>query len=215
YLPWGTLINALLGIIQKMATLNGNVIDLMCGPGYLLGEIEKRRTDLILEGIDINTEFIHYAQTKNPQISFLVADILSWYPTRKYDLVLCTGAIHHLRYADQASFLEMIPMCLNQNGVAIFADPYIDDYFSESGRKKAAAKLGYEYLIATIENGAPEKLVDAMIDVLHNDVLGFEYKTSLVKIMPIFKRLFSMVAIKKTWPKYASNYGEYYIICHK
>ncbi|MDP1884472.1 MAG: class I SAM-dependent methyltransferase [Candidatus Moranbacteria bacterium] len=213
YMPWGILISAVLDIIKARAPLGGGVIDLMCGTGYLLGEIKKSRSDLILEGIDKDNGFIHYAQKKHPTIPFRIANVLSWSPAGKYDLVLCTGALHHLPYADQIPFLEKIPACLTRDGFAILADTYIDDYSSGQERKQAAAKLGCEYLLATIENDAPKKITQAAVDILCNDVMGFEFKTSIEKMRPAFKRLFSKVEIKKTWPKSATAYGDYYCIC--
>lgn len=212
YMPWGILIEKILAIIEKETPQNGSLLDLMCGPGYLLGEIAKLRNDLILEGTDINEEFITFAQNKYSAISFQVSDVLSWEPTKKYDVVLCTGGIHHLPYEKQALFLEKIPAILNPHGFAIFADPYIDDYSNELERKQAAAKLGYEYMIATIKNGASDDVIKATVDILYNDVMGFEYKTSLRKMEPIFKKLFSQLEIKKTWPESNSEFGDYYIV---
>lgn len=212
YMPWGVLIDKILAVIQREATQNGKVLDLMCGPGYLLGEIEKRRSDLALEGADISEEFIHFAQSKYPKISFQVADALLWNPTKKYDVILCTGGIHHLPYDKQAPFLEKIPVALNSNGFVIFADPYVNDYSNELERKQMAAKLGYEYMIATIKNGASDDIIKATVDILYNDVMGFEYKTSIKKLEPIFKKLFPQLEMKKTWPESNSKYGDYYII---
>ncbi|MDD5725785.1 MAG: methyltransferase domain-containing protein [Patescibacteria group bacterium] len=212
YMPWGILIEKVLAIIQKEATENGRVLDLMCGPGYLLGEIAKRRDDLTLEGIDICGEFINFAQNKYPNISFQEADVLSWKPTNKYDVILCTGGIHHLPYDKQELFLEKLPATLNPNGFVVFADPYVDDYSNESERKQAAAKLGYEYMLATIKNGAPDDVTKATIDILYNDVMGFEYKTSLKKLEPVFRKLFPQLEIEKTWPESDSEFGDYYII---
>ncbi len=213
FMPWGTLINKILATIQNEAPKNGSVLDLMCGPGYLLGEIAKRRSDLTLEGTDISDEFIQHAQRKYPDISFQVADVLSWTPSKKYDVVLCTGGIHHLPYDRQAPFLETIPALLNPNGFAIFADPYVDDFSNELERKQSAAKLGYEYMVATMKNGATDEIVKATVDILYNDVMGFEYKTSLKKLEPVFRRLFSHVEIDKTWPESKSEYGDYIILC--
>lgn len=213
FMPWGTLIDKILDTIQNEAPKNGSVLDLMCGPGYLLGEIAKRRPDLILEGADISDEFIQHAQRKYPNISFQVANVLSWSPSKKYDVILCTGGIHHLPYDRQAPFLETIPALLNPNGFAVFADPYVDDFSNELERKQSAAKLGYEYMIATMKNGAPDEIVKATVDILYNDVMGFEYKTSLKKLEPVFRKLFSDVEIDKTWPESKSEYGDYIILC--
>jgi len=215
FMPWGILIREILTIIEKETPKEGKVLDLMCGPGYLLGKINNIRSDLLLEGVDINEEFIQFAKKKYLNISFEAADVTLWNSTNKYDLILCTAGIHHLPYDKQSSFLEKVSKLLKSEGFAIFADPYIDDYSNEIERKKAAAKLGHEYLITTINKGASDDVIKATVDIIHNDVMGFEYKTSLKKLEPIFRKLFSQIVIKKTWPESKTEYGEYYIICKK
>ena len=213
FMPWRILIKEILEIIEKEVPEKGSVLDLMCGPGHLLGKIADIRSDLNLEGVDISEEFVQYAKSKYPNISFQIADVLSWNPKKKYDLILCTGGLHHLPYDKQKLFLERIPDFLSPNGFAIFADSYIDDFSNESERKQAAAKLGYEYLVAVIKNNAPDEIIEATVDIFYNDVMGFECKTSIKKLEPFFKKLFSQVEINKTWPDTDSGYGDYYIVC--
>jgi len=211
--PWGILINKVLAVIQKEVPQNSTVLDLMCGTGFLLGEICKLRSDLALEGVDLNIDFIQYAKTKYPSISVQVEDILVWNPAKKYDLVLCTGGLHHLIIDNRESVLERTANFLNANGIAIFADPYIADFSNEMERKQAAAKLGYEYLKSTIEMGATTDVIEATIDILYNDVLELEFKTSLKKIEPILRKYFRIVEIHKTWQENESDFGDYYIVC--
>ncbi len=213
YMPWGIWVAQVLDLVASKVPKNGSVLDLMCGPGYLLGEIARRRSDLALEGVDLSEEFISHARSKYPGIVFHLDDVLAWEPAQKYDLVVCTGGTHHLPYEHQVPFLEGIPGLLKPDGFCIFADPYVDDYSNESERQQAAAKLGYEYMLATMKKGAPEDIVKATIDILYNDVMGLEFKTSLKKLEPVFRRIFSEVEIHKTWPETESEYGDYYIVC--
>lgn len=221
YMPWGILIDEAISFVVENAPANGTVLDLMCGPGYLLGKIASARADLSLCGIDINEKFISHARDKYPGIKFEIADVLSWSSPSKFDIVLCTGGIHHLRYKDQAPFIESIPSLMIDGGYALFADPYIDSYKTEQGRRLAAAELGYQYLCATILNGAPDSVREAANDVLRNDVMGFEYKTSLDKHLPVFRRTFKKErSTQRTWPATEMNplfgeYGDYLIICRK
>ena len=125
--------------------------------------------------------------------------------------VLCTGGLHHLPYENQPDLLGVISHLLEERtGFGIIADPCIDDYSTEKERQIAAAKLGYEYLIATLENGAPAEVIKATADLISNDVLGKEFKTSIEKITSLFKGKFSY-SMGKTWPdKEIGGYGDYY-----
>ena len=98
-------------------------------------------------------------------------------------------------------------------GTCIIADPFIDDYITETHRKYASARLGYETLAEAISNEAPDDILSAMVDVLHNDVLGNEYKTSIKKRTEFLKGIFQSVETYKTWPSEAVEFGDYYQIC--
>lgn len=213
YFPWGELVEEVLEYVCQHAPRQGKLLDLMCGPGYLLGKIQEKRPDLALFGVDIHEEFIHHAQQVYQGIHFETADVLEWNAQASYDIILCTAGVHHLPYQKQAAFVKNIPSLLAKNGKAIFADPLVSDYQNELERKQAAAELGYEYLLATLERKAPDEIIKAAIDIIYNDVMGFEYKTSLEKIQSIYQEVFQQVQVKKTWPRIESSYGDYYFIC--
>jgi len=215
YMPWGILIKKILDITKQDTQKGSNILDLMCGPGYLLSKIKELRPDLKLKGVDINEEFIGYAQEKYDGIKFEVADVLKWKTKEKYDLILCTGGLHHLPYEKQEELVKEIRSLLNEEGFCIIADPYIDDYSNEKERKLAALKLGYEYLIEVIKNSAPKEIISAAVDILNNDLMGFEFKNSIKKNKLIFEKYFSSVLVHKTWPKSNSEYGDYFFILRK
>ena len=104
---------------------------------------------------------------------------------------------------------------MKPDGICVLADPYIDDYTTEEQRRHAALHLGCEYTHATIEAGAPPKVIEAAIDIIHNDVLGHEFKTSVAKLQLILQDIFPDITIHKTWPGNYSEYGEYIFVCRK
>ena len=213
YMPWENLIEEIANLIRNIAPRDGKVIDLMCGPGWLLRKIARTRPDLCLTGVDINEEFIAHAKKKLRNVEFQRADVLTWEAQEKYDIVLCTGGIHHLPYEKQAIFIRKTRMLLHSSGTAVFADPIIDDFRNEKERQLAAVKLGSQLLSAVIEKQATEEIIRACIDILSNDVLGYEFKTSLIKTQHLYKKVFSQVETKKVWPRKQSDYGDFYFIC--
>lgn len=70
-------------------------------------------------------------------------------------------------------------------------------------------------VIATMDNGAPDDILNATVGILKNDVLGIEFKSSIKKIKPVFEKYFSVVEMNKTWPKETSEYGDYYFLLRK
>lgn len=212
YMPWGILINKIEALITETVPQNGTVVDLLCGTGFLLGELQKKRPDIRYVGVDLESEFIEYAQQQYPLVNFQVADALTWESDIKFYAVICTGGLHHIPYEHQKEFIAKLSGLVAQNGFAVVADPYIDDYANEQERKLAAAKLGYEYLVATIKNGATDDVVEATASLIGNDVLKVEYKSAIKKIESYFKEYFKSVERYKTWPEADSEYGDYYFV---
>ncbi len=215
YMPWKKLRDTIIDYVIVHAPQKAEVLDLLCGPGYILGNIQKQRSDLICLGLDLESEYIEYAKNNYPNVSFEVADVIKWESNYKYDVILCTAGVHHLPYEYQEEFIEKIAQLSSDDGFVIIGDLYIDDFSNEQERKVSASKLGYEYLKITIENGAPNEIVKTAIDVMDNDVMGVEYKTSLKRIKPILEKYFSNIEIHKTWPNNDSEYGDYYFILKK
>lgn len=215
YMPWGTLIEQVLDYLEQQTPKEAKVLDLMCGPGYLLGKIKQLRPDLNLTGVDIDKRYIDFAKEKYQDIHFFASDSMGWQTDDKFDLIICTAGVHHLPYEKQEEFIKKIFTLLKEDGFCIIADPYIDDYSNEKERLLAASKLGYEYLVAVIENNAPEDIISATVDILNNDVMKSEFKTSIKKNKEIFAKYFSFVEIHKSWPKSDSEYGDYFFILKK
>lgn len=212
YMPWGMLISEIERCVISGAPQNASVLDLLCGPGYLLDKLQKQRPDLRYKGVDFEKQFIEYARKLNPNIEFEVADVIEWNGRDKFDVILCTGGLHHLPFEYQETFIQKISNQLSPTGFAIVGDPYIDDFANEGERKLSGAKLGYEYLVATIKNGATKDVIEAAVVVLSNDILLVEYKSSIKKNEPIFRKYFASIEIHKTWPKQDSGYGDYYFV---
>jgi len=215
YWPYKTSWKKVLNYICEKVPQNGTLIDLMCGPGFLLGQIVSQRKDIRLKGLDIDKRYIDYSKEKYPEIDFELNDILSWKTSELFDAVVCTGSLHHIPYEKQESAVKKMAEIVKSQGFVLISDSLIDYYKDEKERKLAAAKLGYEYLRGTIENGAPDEVIEPTIEILWNDVFMKEFKTSLVKREAILKSIFSKVETIKTWPKFKSEYGDYIHICRK
>ena len=209
FMPYRDSLVAVAAYVIKVAPENGNVLDLMCGPGFLLGVLAMRRPDLKLTGVDIDQRYIDYARKKYPRVRFEQKNILDWQTDERFDGVLCTGALHHIPYGQQEKALERMASFSTPEGLVVLSDCYVNDYSNGRERKLAAAELGYEYLRATIENNAPDDVIQATADIIANDVLTREFKTSLAKRLESIERFFQIEGTIKTWPAYPTRYGDY------
>lgn len=213
YWPYDLSLKTVIERVVKEAPQGGTVLDVMCGPGYLLGKLKEQRPDLSLTGVDIDARYIPYGQQKYPGINFQSGDALTWRPAEPADIVVCTGSVHHIPYEQQEAAIANIATMVKPGGVVIISDCYVDDYSNETERKAAAAKLGYEYLRVAIERNAPDKVIAWTADILWNDVFGKEFKPSLEKRLPLLERHFAKVETIHTWPGTGKGYGDYIHIC--
>jgi len=207
--PYKDSLAGVLKRVVKFAPKNGTLLDIMCGPGYLLGEIVKQRPDLTLTGMDIDERYIQYGKEKYPGVQFEKGDVLNWRPEAAYDVAICTGSVHHVSYEKQDAAIANIASLVKPGGVVIISDCFVDTYSNEQERKLAAAKLGYEYLRATIENQASDRVIDWTVDILWNDVFRQEFKASLKDRLPIYEKYFEVIETAKVWPLESSEYGDY------
>jgi len=209
FMPYRKSLALVENIVCADAPYSASILDLMCGTGYLIGKIAEERPTSHLIGVDLNKKYVKFAKRNHPPEQFEVGDILTWQAV-PFEVVLCTGALHHIPYEQQEQAIANIASLTNPKGFAIISDCYIDDYSNERERRLAAARLGYEYLRVTIANGAPSDVVNATADILRNDVAGLEFKTSVKKRLPVLQRHFGEVKTMKVWPnKQVGGYGDY------
>lgn len=70
-------------------------MDLACGTGVLCEILQN--SGIRASGMDFSAGMIHIARSRNPQIPYEVADMITYLPQRQFDLVTCTGdAINHI-----------------------------------------------------------------------------------------------------------------------
>jgi SAM-dependent methyltransferase len=88
--------------------LNANVLDIGCGKGFLLYELQLLRPDLNLFGIDVS-EYAIKNLHPNLNGTFIIHKAQEKYPfnDEEFDLVVSLGTIHNLH-------LPEIEVCLNE-----------------------------------------------------------------------------------------------------
>jgi SAM-dependent methyltransferase len=214
YWPYKASLDLVIKKICELAPEGSRLLDIMCGPGYLLGKIKEKRPDLILSGVDVDERYVSYGHDSYPGVYFEKGDVLNWQPKDKFDVVVCTGSVHHIPYELQEKAIANIASMAKSGGIVIISDCYVDNFSNENERKQASAKLGYEYIKETIANGGPDKVVEWTVDILWNDVLKYEFKPSFENRIPLLEKYFANIRTIKTWPDNTPpGYGDYVHIC--
>ena len=101
------------------------VLDLGCGTGFFLAELEERRPGSV--GLDISHAMLRVSDQYVPGARVVTADA-ERLPFRggAFDTVFCKGSLHHTR--DHLAFLRNCRRALGPEGVLIMSEPCNDNF---------------------------------------------------------------------------------------
>jgi SAM-dependent methyltransferase len=117
-LPGGEEITEALAAFQP----TGSVLELACGPGVWTGQLLRHATDVT--AVDASPEMLAIAAARagNQRARFLQADLFTWRPDRRYDVVFMGFWLSHVPAERFASFWSLVADCLKPAGRVFFAD---------------------------------------------------------------------------------------------
>ncbi|TDJ74864.1 MAG: class I SAM-dependent methyltransferase [Planctomycetota bacterium] len=100
------------------------VLDLGCGTGFFLAELERKHPGAV--GLDISHDMLKVSDRYVPGARLVTADAerLPFAPGR-FDAVFCKGSLHHTR--DHVGFLENCREVLREDGVLVMSEPCNDN----------------------------------------------------------------------------------------
>ena len=85
----------LLEWLRRQDVKPGNCLDLACGTGILCEILHK--SGIRASGMDFSAGMIDIARKGSPEIHYDVADMITYRPDARFDLVTCTGdALNHI-----------------------------------------------------------------------------------------------------------------------
>lgn len=115
--------NKIIFFIKKYIKPNMNILEIGCGTGKLLQEIDKLYNNINLTGIELSSDMIDNANKKifNNNIDLINVAVEDFSTTKKYDMIIMKQVLHHLK--SKESVLKKLSMYLNSNGVIIIMTP--------------------------------------------------------------------------------------------
>lgn len=173
----------LLEWLKKRGAAVKSSLDLGCGTGVLCEILSD--AGIRAHGMDLSEGMISVAKQRRPEIAYEVADMITYRPNERFDLVTCTGdALNHiLSIEDIDTVFQNVYGYLNPGGYFIFdllnerevaPNEPIDLDFSESIRARFLMTLGedrmVELKISVYENGAL-KFEEAIHEKIHDPEL--------------------------------------------
>ena len=156
-------------------------LDLACGTGVLCEILHAKGIDA--SGMDFSEGMIEIAKSRNAQISYEVADMITYRPEKKFDLVTCTGdAINHImELSDVAKIFQNVYEYLAEGGYFIFdilsekevpmAEP-IDLDFSEEVKAQFMVTTdqdGYINLKTTVYESDGQQFEENIKETVHDE----------------------------------------------
>lgn len=110
----------LLGWLKWKGIAPETSLDLACGTGILCQILHD--SGICASGMDFSSGMIEIARDNNPAISYDVADMITYRPDRRYDLVTCTGdGLNHIeRLEDLRRIFENVYAYTSEGGYFVF-----------------------------------------------------------------------------------------------
>lgn len=172
------------------------LIDVGCGDGRLLREIDKVFNEKQLVGVDTSKKAISLANSLNPNMNFKNIDISKI--DSKYDIVTLIEVLEHVPVDGVESFVFDLSNLLNDNGIALLTVPSLNrNYDSRHFQHFSVALLRSLFEnrfnieeVIYIER-IPSNLLDKFIYLyLNNRYLIIKNKTFLSCIYEYYKKRF-------------------------
>jgi SAM-dependent methyltransferase len=100
----------------------GNVLELACGPGVWTGQLLRHAAHVT--AVDAAPEMLGIAAARagGERVRFIQADLFTWRPGRRYDVVFAGFWLSHVPAARFESFWSLVDDCLTPDGRVFFAD---------------------------------------------------------------------------------------------
>lgn len=155
-------------------------LDLGCGTGILCEILHK--SGIEASGMDFSEGMIEIARNSNPDITYEVADMVTYRPDKKFDLITSTGdALNHIMDLENiGKIFENAYACLNEGGYFIFdilnekevalGEP-IDLDFSEEIKAQFMITQDEEGIIRlkiTVHENGVKKFEEVITEIVHD-----------------------------------------------
>lgn len=112
-------------MLRHMPAEARRVLDLGCGTGFFLAELDRLRPGAV--GLDISHAMLRVSEQYVPGARLVTADAERLpFADRSFDAIFCKGSLHHTR--DHVRFLENCRRALSAHGVLILSEPCNDNF---------------------------------------------------------------------------------------
>jgi len=119
------------------------VCDAGCGTGRVAIELSRRGVEVV--GVDLDQEMLEAAQDKAPQISWVLADLVSFEPDERFDLIALPGNVMiFLQPGTENKVISNLVKCLTDEGILLTGFQLSETTLQLKDYDSAARKSGLE-----------------------------------------------------------------------
>ena len=106
--------------------VEGDVLELAGGTGWWTKRLAQTAARLTVVDASPETLDLNRQRVGRDDVEYVVSDIFSWHPTRRYDLVFFSFWLSHVPRPRFGAFWELVRSCLGPDGRAFLIDNRTD-----------------------------------------------------------------------------------------
>lgn len=155
--PWGYKylagLDLIFGLIERRPFKS--LVEVGCGDGRIISEIQKRHLECRFVGIDYSPRAIAFAKAFNPNVDFRVVDVTAESPKEVFDVVLLSEVLEHIHPKDIPDFMISLRDLMHQDSLLILTVPHINQpviekHFQHFSESSLQATLGEHFELAEV-----------------------------------------------------------------
>jgi SAM-dependent methyltransferase len=100
----------------------GSVLELACGPGVWTGRLLRDAADVTAVDASLEMLGLAAARVNDQRVRFVQADLFTWVPDRRHDVVFFGFWLSHVPLERFESFWSLVADCLTEDGRVFFVD---------------------------------------------------------------------------------------------
>ncbi len=115
--------------IYKNENKTLNILDIGCGTGQLIFELNMIFDDINIIGIDNSETMLKISRDKNPGIRFIKSSAENLKSKNKFDIIICSHSFPY--YKNKKDFPDIVLNLLSDGGTAIFIQSSINNIYDK------------------------------------------------------------------------------------
>jgi 2-polyprenyl-3-methyl-5-hydroxy-6-metoxy-1,4-benzoquinol methylase len=145
-------------LVAQMAP-TGRVLEIACGTGMWTQALAESADTVT--AVDVSPEVIEIARgrVRSPNVEFEVADVFSWDPGNRFDVIFFSAWLSHVPTNRIEAFWQSLRSLLAEHGRVLFIDEHVD----EQG-KEAYLEGREEVIQRTLSDGSTFSIIKNFVD---------------------------------------------------